>query len=162
MESGHSVALMEHRREFFRQGLHTLYLPIYDHICENLTEAWQPYRGWCTIAAQDALYSVGRTLPGAIVTRARGGESPHNYGCATDWTYWVAGKPVWMKLDDTRWVEFHQACRNAGARLGADFKSFPDFPHNELAIKIPWAMINQHRISQGQNGALTFIQENAA
>ena len=41
-------------------------------------------QGLRTIAEQDALYAQGRTTPGKVVTHARGGESPHNYGAAFD------------------------------------------------------------------------------
>lgn len=33
---------------------------------------------------QDALYSVGRTRPGKVVTNAQAGQSAHNYGVAID------------------------------------------------------------------------------
>lgn len=36
------------------------------------------------IAQQNALYDQGRTVPGKIVTNAKGGESYHNYGLAID------------------------------------------------------------------------------
>ena len=34
---------------------------------------------------QTALYAIGRTSPGKVVTKARAGESYHNYGLAFDW-----------------------------------------------------------------------------
>ena len=37
-----------------------------------------------TFAEQDALYAQGRTKAGSIVTKARGGQSYHNYGLAID------------------------------------------------------------------------------
>jgi len=37
-----------------------------------------------TFQEQDALYRIGRDLPGDIVTNARGGESFHNYRIAFD------------------------------------------------------------------------------
>ena len=37
-----------------------------------------------TMDEQAKLYAQGRTLPGAVVTRARPGQSPHNYGMAFD------------------------------------------------------------------------------
>ena len=59
-------------------------------------------RGWCTemvnskippliycglrnMEEQTALYAIGRSAPGKIVTKARAGESFHNYGLAFDW-----------------------------------------------------------------------------
>ena len=40
--------------------------------------------GLRSYAEQDALYAQGRTRPGDIVTRARGGYSNHNFGIAFD------------------------------------------------------------------------------
>jgi hypothetical protein len=37
-----------------------------------------------SFAEQDALYAQGRTKPGKIVTKARGGFSNHNFGVAFD------------------------------------------------------------------------------
>lgn len=58
---------------------------------------------YCTLRSneeQDELYSIGRTKPGKIVTKARAGQSAHNpdeYGLA--WGYdcvpMVGGKPMW-------------------------------------------------------------------
>ncbi len=44
---------------------------------------------------QDALYALGRTKPGKIVTNARAGESWHNWNCAFDFVPLVGGKPAW-------------------------------------------------------------------
>lgn len=44
---------------------------------------------------QDALYALGRTKPGRIVTNARAGESAHNIRCAFDFVPMVGGKPQW-------------------------------------------------------------------
>lgn len=58
---------------------------------------------YCTLRAdfeQDALYRVGRTLPGAVLTNARAGESLHNPDAdgkawAFDAIPLVFGKPAW-------------------------------------------------------------------
>lgn len=59
---------------------------IYAEICERLTG-----KALCrfshtlrTFAEQDALYAQGRTTPGKIVTKAKGGQSFHNYALAID------------------------------------------------------------------------------
>ena len=50
----------------------------------------QDYR---TYAQQDALYAKGRTAPGSIVTKARGGQSNHNFALAVDvFPLWEDGK----------------------------------------------------------------------
>ena len=62
-------------------------------------------QGFRTFALQDALYAQGRTTPGAIVTNAKGGQSPHNYGLAVDVTLltprgadWNYAGPDWQRL----------------------------------------------------------------
>ena len=40
--------------------------------------------GLRTYAEQEALYAQGRTKPGKVVTKARGGHSIHNFGLAFD------------------------------------------------------------------------------
>jgi len=59
---------------------------IYAEICERLTG-----KALCrfshtlrTFAEQDALYAQGRTAPGKIVTKAKGGQSWHNFALAID------------------------------------------------------------------------------
>jgi peptidoglycan L-alanyl-D-glutamate endopeptidase CwlK len=58
-----------------------------------------------TIAEQDDLYAQGRTKPGKIVTKAKGGQSPHNFGLAADLCpikpnttndlWWDAPQEIW-------------------------------------------------------------------
>ena len=53
---------------------------------------------YCTYRSseeQDALYSIGRTKPGEVVTNARAGQSLHNWRCAFDFVPMVGGKPAW-------------------------------------------------------------------
>lgn len=52
-----------------------------------------------TMAEQTALYAQGRTLPGPIVTRAKAGQSAHNYGMAIDVVPIVNGKCCWNEKD---------------------------------------------------------------
>jgi len=42
------------------------------------------YSGLRTFSEQDALYAQGRTTSGNVVTKAKGGQSMHNYGLALD------------------------------------------------------------------------------
>lgn len=51
--------------------------------------------------AQDALYAQGRTTPGHIVTKARGGQSFHNYRLAYDFVPLINGKPSWDATSPT-------------------------------------------------------------
>lgn len=53
---------------------------------------------YCTYrspAEQDELYKIGRTLPGKIITNARGGQSWHNFHAAFDFVPMINGKPQW-------------------------------------------------------------------
>ena len=43
------------------------------------------YCGRRTMEEQSGLYAKGRTKPGKIVTKAKPGQSYHNYGLAFDW-----------------------------------------------------------------------------
>lgn len=125
------------KRLQIRAELNELYIPIYDALCNQLPEYFQPIAGFRSFSSQDSLYAKGRTEPGLIVTRARGGQSPHNYGCATDWALFEDGKPVW-EIRDKRWKEYESACAKAGALWGG---TFGDYPHNELALKVRWKEI---------------------
>ncbi|MBB6239567.1 hypothetical protein HDC90_004220 [Pedobacter sp. AK013] len=51
-----------------------------------------------TVAEQNALYNQGRTTPGNIVTKAKGGSSYHNYALAMDVVIVKEGQAVWSIL----------------------------------------------------------------
>lgn len=125
---------MNDRRKKFRENLHSLYLPIYDSLCFNLPEYFQPVTGYRSPEVQNELFNQGRTTSGIIVTRAKAWQSPHNYGCASDWCIFENNMPVW-NVSDKRWKEYEMACARSGAYWGGNFG---DFPHNELELKIPW------------------------
>ncbi len=147
------------RRDFYRKDLNILYLPFYDKLCKELKLEWQPYWGLRTFEQQDTLYAVGRQAPGIIVTSARGGESAHNYGCATDWTIWSdGGVPTWPKNSDSKWQELENACARIGLEWGGAFEK-PDCPHAQLGLKVPWKQVRGVFISQGLSEAIQFIRE---
>lgn len=143
------------RRAKFRKGLSNLYLPLYDALCAELPEEWQPYQGLRSFMEQEALYMQGRILPGKIVTNAHGGESPHNYGAASDWTLWEDGEPIWMRIGDKRWYIYRDAIEKVGLFWGG---SFNDDYHNELAIKCRWPEVKARYMVGGMDAAQSFIQ----
>ncbi len=52
----------------------------------------------CTLRSpveQDALYASGRTIPGPIRTKAKAGQSAHQYGLALDFVILDSGKADW-------------------------------------------------------------------
>jgi peptidoglycan L-alanyl-D-glutamate endopeptidase CwlK len=77
--------------------------------------------------SQDALYAQGRTKPGKIVTKAKGGQSFHNYRCAFDVVPVINGKPVW---DDAElWKKIGALGKQAGLEWAGDWVSFKETPH---------------------------------
>lgn len=150
---------MSTRRERFRKCLHPTYLPFYDALCEALPEHWQPYWGLRTFDEQAHLYAQGRDRPGRVVTNSRAGESAHNYGCASDWTIWQGGQPLWPSHDDPAWKEYEQALEKLGLRWGGNWVRFRDPFHNELALSITWKELNGVRVSHGEDAAKNRIRE---
>lgn len=143
------------RRTKFRQNLHPLYLPLYDKLCLALPAHWQPYQGYRTFRDQDALYAQGRASPGKVVTQARGGESAHCYGCATDWILWdIHDEPVWIGASDPAWKEYISAVESCGLKAGIDFG---DIDHNELNLKCSWPVVRQVYEDTGLDDAMHFI-----
>ncbi len=70
----------------------------------------------CTLRTpmeQDALYAQGRTLPGPIVTKARSGESAHQYGLALDFVILRNGKPDWSG-DSPAWDQAITIAQRSG------------------------------------------------
>jgi hypothetical protein len=149
---------VESRRTKFRKGLSTLYLPYYDALCDILPEEWQPYYGLRTFEEQNRLWAQGRQTPGKRVTNAKGGQSPHNYGCATDWTVWEDGQPLWPAASDKLWTVYEDACDKVGLRWGGTFTA-RDCPHNELSLSVGWNRILIEHGLYGMRGAHQLIEK---
>lgn len=116
---------------------------IYDEIVESLSG-----KAICrfaytlrTFAEQDALYAQGRTKPGAIVTKAKAGQSYHNYGLAIDIVLLVDKDgngsfetASWDTKTDfdvdgkSDWQEIVAIFKRHGFEWGGDWK-FSDLPH---------------------------------
>lgn len=79
-----------------------------------------------TNAEQDALYAIGRTKPGKIVTNAKGGQSYHNYGLAIDFVLLVNGQVSWAV--DKNWLAVIAIFESYGWESGHRWK-FKDSPH---------------------------------
>lgn len=143
------------KREKFRLHLSPLYIPAYDKLCKILPQDWQPYSGFRSIESQDRLFEKGRTSPGSVVTKARGGESAHNYGMATDWVIFdqVSLQPVW---ENNRWGEYRDAVLACGLKWGGDFN---DRPHNQLKIGMSYKKLNELRLRVGLTEALKTVKE---
>jgi len=81
--------------------------------------------GYRTYAEQDKLYDKGRTAPGSIVTKARGGQSNHNFGLAIDVVPFENGKLNW---DTKNYPLIGRIGISRGLEWGGNWK-FVDKPH---------------------------------
>ena len=93
-------------------------------------------QGLRTFAEQDALY-----LQRPRVTKAKGGDSIHNYGLAVDIVLIIDGKvAVWDTKKDfdkdlqADWMEVTNYFKSKGWKWGGDFKSLYDAPHFEMTF----------------------------
>lgn len=86
-------------------------------------------QGLRTWEEQDRLYAQGRTAPGAIVTKAKGGQSFHNFGLAFDIVVLDAmGKMDW-DAQHPGWTRAAQLGKSVGLEWGGDWRGFKDRPH---------------------------------
>jgi peptidoglycan L-alanyl-D-glutamate endopeptidase CwlK len=91
---------------------------------------------WRSGTEQAALYAQGRTKPGAIVTRAKAGQSKHNFmiagepaAKAFDFVPLVNGKPVW-DASHPHWAKAGKIGMALGLNwYGAPGAPFKEYPH---------------------------------
>lgn len=95
-------------------------------------------QGYRTFAEQNKLYAQGRTAPGKIVTKAKGGQSIHNFALAVDIVLIIDGKKAswdvktdWDGDKQSDWNEVVEVFKKYGWNWGGDWKSFKDMPHFE-------------------------------
>lgn len=157
------MAKIKDRRKFFRDGLHKLYLPYYDQLCDELPKEFQPYFGKRTLEEQNDLFQIGRY--GDVrktVTDAKGYESPHVWGMASDWCLFTdSGAAYWPALsgpDAHLWNPYREAITMSGLKWGGEFKRV-DAPHNELRISLSWKIPASIIEKDGYDKAIEFIQE---
>jgi peptidoglycan L-alanyl-D-glutamate endopeptidase CwlK len=88
--------------------------------------------GTRTMGEQRKLYAQGRTAPGAIVTKAKPGDSAHNFGLAFDFAFGDgSGSPTWPESGP--WGKVASVGKALGLVWGGDWTSFKDRPHLETA-----------------------------
>ena len=91
--------------------------------------------------SQDALYAQGRTAPGAIVTRAKAGQSWHNWRCALDVVPLVNGKAIWD--DQAMWKQVGEIGKSCGLEWAGDWVTFKEFPHFQYTGGMTLAQLQQ-------------------
>lgn len=117
--------------------LHPQLQPIYKQFADEMEAADIDYILTCTYRSgdeQNRLFAQGRTRPGAIVTRARAGQSAHNFTVngkpaakAFDIVIMVNGKPEWTGKHPN-WKKAGEI----GMRLGLNWYGRPGAPFREM------------------------------
>ena len=85
-----------------------------------------------TMEEQAVCYAQGRTTPGHIVTRAKPGQSAHNYGLAIDIVPIVAGKLIWDETNPLWQTIGHLGLDHGLVWYGAPNAPFHEDPHFEM------------------------------
>lgn len=88
--------------------------------------------GYRSFQEQNALYAQGRTVPGSIVTNAKGGQSLHNYKLAFDICIYVNGAPDWNTKRLDLWKKVGAYGESIGFTWGGRFTTISDWGHFEL------------------------------
>jgi peptidoglycan L-alanyl-D-glutamate endopeptidase CwlK len=91
--------------------------------------------GLRTYGEQDALYAQGRTLPGSVVTNARGGYSNHNFGIAFDVGVFESNRYLG---DSPKYRAVGALGRDMGLEWGGNWTTIVDQPHFQL--RPVWAL----------------------
>ena len=103
---------------------------------------------------QNKLYAKGRTAPGKIVTKAKGGQSNHNFGIAVDLGVFQGGK----YLDGSnpkkaaavhRKIADRAKSKKLKTEWGGDWKSFPDQPHHEIKTGLKMSEKRKRYLKKG-------------
>ena len=91
-------------------------------------------QGLRTYEEQNKLYAKGRTASGSIVTKAKGGQSNHNFGVAID-VFPLHEDGKLHMADDKKNIRLLKKVAPIGKRhgfkWGGDWTSFKDYPHFE-------------------------------
>jgi peptidoglycan LD-endopeptidase CwlK len=117
----------------------------------RVTQSLRPWK------EQEALYEQGRSQPGEIVTNARPGYSWHQFGLAVDvapltpqGVDWNTSHPVWVRIVAVG--------ESLGLFPGAEFRSFPDWPHFQLTGRFPVTPTDECRAIFAGGGLATVWQ----
>lgn len=103
--------------------------------------------GTRTYAEQNALYAKGRSLPGRVVTNAKGGYSNHNFGIA--WDFGVFG-PGGEYIEEGKDYDKAGAIAEAqGLEWGGRWESLEDRPHVQLKTGLTLAQMRA-RVAAGK------------
>jgi peptidoglycan L-alanyl-D-glutamate endopeptidase CwlK len=99
---------------------------------------YSPFSGFRSVEEQNNLFAQGRPggPPGPIVTKAKGGQSAHNFGCAIDFCRDADMTRAGLQMDwDTEHYRIlSEEASRAAAESGFGW-AFQDAPHVQLPLK---------------------------
>lgn len=97
-----------------------------------------------TYAEQDQLYKKGRFgNPGSIVTKAKGGQSNHNFGIAWDVGIFQNGKYLTgdSKSEEKIYKQLAPVVMVSDLEWGGNWTSIVDMPHYQLKLDLTLAQV---------------------
>lgn len=137
---------MDARSQSQIDSLHPKFRPSVQQAWEEAQAAMPPnvqiviIQGLRSFAESDALYAQGRTTPGDIVTKAKAGQSYHNYGLAWDFLMITNGKED--NIVGPHWMQVVSIMEKYGMFWGGNFpEGFHDNPHFENHYGINWRQL---------------------
>jgi peptidoglycan L-alanyl-D-glutamate endopeptidase CwlK len=102
--------------------------------------------GLRTYEEQNKLYAQGRTAPGKVVTKAKGGQSWHNFAIAFDIGVFSAdGRTYFPESHAYRIVG--ELGESLGLEWGGRWKNFPDEPHFQLKLELSIGQLHQRKMA---------------
>lgn len=105
--------------------------------CELNKVYFRVAQGLRTFEEQNELFAQGRTKPGKQVTKAPGGYSNHNFGCAVDCYPFLGDEPEgdleMVNVKNPKFVAMVDALKGQGLVWGGDWIHEIDYPHFQLA-----------------------------
>lgn len=123
--------------------LHYLFKPVVETFLRTAEEGGVELLVTCTFRSgqeQAKLYSIGRTMPGRIVTYAKPGHSLHNVmlagkpaALAVDVVPMVFNKPLWDARDPV-WTKLGEIGEGCGLNWAGRWRKFREFPHFEAPV----------------------------
>lgn len=143
-----------------------LYPPFWSALAALVTDAHDQgsdffvVSGFRTYVEQSALYFQGRTMPGPKVTRARAGESAHNFGIAADLVKDGLVDRVGLQPDynEESYEILRELAPKHGLVWGGSWPNFPDRPHVQLPNYITVSQLEPLRHSYELAGLLGVFQ----
>jgi peptidoglycan L-alanyl-D-glutamate endopeptidase CwlK len=101
--------------------------------------------GLRTYAEQNALYAQGRTQPGLIVTKAKGGQSWHNFGTAFDVGIFSADSQIYYG-ESPAYKTLGKIGESLGLEWGGSWKGFVDEPHFQLKLGLSKSELHRRKM----------------